>query len=598
MNGNVANGTSDENGYLILLGPDGEVLSQEKLTGAFGGINARVADLDHDGHQEILLMLTNALEPPRFRLEMRDAKSLKLLRSFALTGAAGFEIAQLNHEPEMEIVVDVTNGPLMILNAKFEVLQRKQNYGLMNRIDVVRDFTGDGLDDIVLYANDRDYLLDAQLNIKLEFENKVVVKPLHSKFQLYHDGSALPLVPVFDGQQTKLVTLERNRYYWLQIYGPPLGMLLSIGLFVGLIAFAMSHRRKARFYQYALEIESGLFNTPILILDPRMRLIFTNSYGADFFNIAPGQKKVAVAKLSLQDKRVSDFLQMLGTCDPVQQKLEVISDETPQEGFRIFAEPFGSVEERRPYWLVLVQDLTPETELQRAKTWAATAQRIAHDLKNPLSSMLLSVQRLQSEYRKHDPVAAKRYDPFVSRIINRIESLRRTSRNFMKFLSLEKLNLQPTQLKDLIDCFLKSGLVEFPPDIHLVTKFADDLPMIHVDQEQMQTLLENLITNAIDAMPDGGTLTISVFLENDLHLSHQKGPGDYVVVEVMDTGKGIPESVRDHLFKPYATGSPKGTGLGLTIVKKIVEDHDGFIEVNSEVETGTTFCIYLPLQVL
>ncbi|RMD90262.1 MAG: VCBS repeat-containing protein, partial [Calditrichaeota bacterium] len=105
MNGNVANGTSDENGYLILLGPDGEVLSQEKLTGAFGGINARVADLDHDGRQEILLMLTNALEPQRFRLEMRDAASLKLLRSFALTGAAGFEIAQLNHEPEMEIVV-------------------------------------------------------------------------------------------------------------------------------------------------------------------------------------------------------------------------------------------------------------------------------------------------------------------------------------------------------------------------------------------------------------------------------------------------------------------------------------------------------------
>lgn len=128
-------------------------------------------------------------------------------------------------------------------------------------------------------------------------------------------------------------------------------------------------------------------------------------------------------------------------------------------------------------------------------------------------------------------------------------------------------------------------------------KLAPDLPSVHVDQEEMQTLFENLISNAVNAMPDGGTLTIATSLAQGLQLQmSDPDPKDYVVMEVMDTGTGIPRDLRGRLFQPFSSATHLGTGLGLTIVKKIVDDHNGHIEVSSEEDVGTAFLVYLPVM--
>lgn len=136
--------------------------------------------------------------------------------------------------------------------------------------------------------------------------------------------------------------------------------------------------------------------------------------------------------------------------------------------------------------------------------------------------------------------------------------------------------------------------IEIPKDIKLSRNFSPDLPTVHIDQEQFFALIENLVTNSINAMPDGGTLTFNTSLALKLHLNQNK-PENFIILEVMDTGTGISPEINEKLFQPFTTNSYLGTGLGLAIVKKIVDDHNGHIEVNSEEGVGTSFIIYMPV---
>jgi signal transduction histidine kinase len=135
-----------------------------------------------------------------------------------------------------------------------------------------------------------------------------------------------------------------------------------------------------------------------------------------------------------------------------------------------------------------------------------------------------------------------------------------------------------------------------PPDIDLELKLCPELPRVRFDPEPMQSVLENLVSNAINAMPEGGKITISTQLAQGLQFFPATGePRDYVEIEVQDTGVGIEASDRERLFEPNFTASPNGTGLGLAMVKKIIDDHGGHIEVNSEPGAGSAFCVYLPV---
>ena len=112
-----------------------------------------------------------------------------------------------------------------------------------------------------------------------------------------------------------------------------------------------------------------------------------------------------------------------------------------------------------------------------------------------------------------------------------------------------------------------------------------DLPLLDLDEEQMDRALANLVTNAVAAMPGKGALTIRTRAVSD---------GTHVALEVADTGPGIPEEYRAKLFQPFFTRKQGGTGLGLTIARKVVQDHGGTIEVESELGKGSTFSIVLP----
>ena len=251
---------------------------------------------------------------------------------------------------------------------------------------------------------------------------------------------------------------------------------------------------------------------------------------------------------------------------------------------------------RDPHWLVRIED--PDNGGEGAaglgRAWPLLAQRVAHSLKNPLTSMLLTLRRLEMEYRERAPAVAPRLDRYASRIEERIEELRRATRDFLKFVDLEAPELRPGDVNQLVREYSEQRARTLPPDIRLDVRLHPRLPPVPMDCEQIETALDNLVANAVNALPENGLITIATDEAKRLQWEASEPPRDYATIEVADTGAGIPDSIKPRLFEPGWSGRERGSGLGLAIVKKILADHGGIVTVESELGTGTAFTLYLP----
>jgi PAS domain S-box-containing protein len=217
------------------------------------------------------------------------------------------------------------------------------------------------------------------------------------------------------------------------------------------------------------------------------------------------------------------------------------------------------------------------------------ASGIAHEIKNPLAGIGSAVQVLASSLR-----VDARQKEIVEEIINQIHRLDGTLKSLLSFAKPGKPNLIPTNPKEIIDAvvFLISQQIKMQNvEIHLDLK--NDLPKIIIDPQQIQQALLNVVLNAVEAMPSGGRLTIAASKRALV------GPGKierlFVSFNISDTGPGIPEGVMAQIFNPFFTTKRSGTGLGLSITQGIVEQHNGRIDIQSEIGKGTSFIIDLPV---
>lgn len=254
----------------------------------------------------------------------------------------------------------------------------------------------------------------------------------------------------------------------------------------------------------------------------------------------------------------------------------------------VVAEPIGA--RRRPTdWLVRAEDRAELDHRGEYRTWALMAQRIAHDLKNPLTTMLLTVQRMQREYRVAQPQLTGLLDPYGQRIEERIHQLRRITANFLKLTRVNSPEFEPVALNDFLTLQAEAMRAGLPPDIELKFRPAPEEITVRADREQLQSVVENLVGNAINAMVSGGVLTIAVTSRQDASTT------GHAMIEVMDTGTGISAACLARVFEPGFTTSEHGSGLGLAMVKQIAAVHGGTVTVESEPNAGTVVSLALPI---
>jgi signal transduction histidine kinase len=233
-------------------------------------------------------------------------------------------------------------------------------------------------------------------------------------------------------------------------------------------------------------------------------------------------------------------------------------------------------------------------EAQRLEAIGTLAGGVAHDFNNLLTiiSGNISLLRLASDQPTRVLAVAETIDRAVVRGSELVRGLLVFARQGETRLTLSDI---AKQLHDTVG-MLRATL---PENIKINQHYPPNLPEILADPAQIERIFINLLTNARDAMPDGGTITITVdaVLAGPFPDQPKEAAKEYLKIEVTDTGIGMEESVRQHIFEPFFTTKPsgKGTGLGLPVVYGLMQNHKGFVDVNSEPGVGTTFTLFLPV---
>jgi len=199
------------------------------------------------------------------------------------------------------------------------------------------------------------------------------------------------------------------------------------------------------------------------------------------------------------------------------------------------------------------------------------------------------------QYQNDKVVNQNKYDTYLNSIIDETERLHQITKGFMNFVDVEKPAKSEIDLVKFFEVYKSEKLDQLPAGIHYKIDIEDNIPLLIADPELLKTALQNVVENAVDAMEGKGSLKIRVSLESlNSDQNSLKNANSRVCIEISDTGKGIPSEQQSKVFKPYFSTKPNGSGMGLIIVKKILEDHGGEIDFKSREGIGTTIYLYLP----
>jgi nitrogen fixation/metabolism regulation signal transduction histidine kinase len=226
-------------------------------------------------------------------------------------------------------------------------------------------------------------------------------------------------------------------------------------------------------------------------------------------------------------------------------------------------------------------------QTERVAAWRELARRLAHELKNPLFPLQLTVENLMRARTQSPEQFDEVFRESSSTLLAEISNLKAIIGRFSEFSKMPHPQLQPVQMNEILRGIVKlyQAQLQAPGRAPIACRLEldENLGAIAADPDLLHRALSNLVLNAMDAMPNGGTLTLRT----------RRDDGK-MILEVADTGSGLTPEECERIFTPYYTSKQHGTGLGLAIVQSVVSDHGGRISVHSEPGRGTTFVIELP----
>lgn len=338
-----------------------------------------------------------------------------------------------------------------------------------------------------------------------------------------------------------------------------------------------------------IEVVLSTVSTGVVSLDPEGHITMVNRHASKLLEV-PAQRLLGRHIGEVLKKEYFDILenmiqqmrshraesiqrevrlQIRNRSIPLQMTLSFLTDENQTE--------IGKV--------LVFDDLTPVLGAQRAAAWTEVARRIAHEIKNPLTPIKLSAERLERKFGHQ--IKDEAFHESIRRIVDQVESLKNLVNEFNQFARLPKSSPAPGNLNRVISESLvlfqnaeRLSKIDFLPD--------ESLPSFVFDPDQMRRIINNLVDNALAAVTDQADGRIVLRTQYDSVLKIAR-------LEVEDNGPGIPANLRERIFEPYVTTKMHGTGLGLAIVKRMVEDHHGFIRAFSDGESSTRFVIELPV---
>ena len=492
------------------------------------------------------------------------------------------------------IGLDAEKNKLLKFQPPFTIqLEKNYNYQIWRYL--LEDINWDGNEELIttgkIYLN----ILDEKLNIIGQYLLPPELRQNDYALSIRYNGPhKLPFIVLSNPIKTLVLDVRSNMFYNIRYFIP---FFLAILMYSSLVLVNKLAGYLFIYIGFLLNYLDSTING-VIILDSHHRIIYFNYRTATILNLTIPLEK----GMKLQEA-FADFPELLQKIESVQQKQtfvqEVISfkQNGMLKSMHLHIKPLLGLWKIPHGYLIEIQtDHVNEHAIsERTRLWAKTVQKLAHDIKAPLTSIRVGLRTIQYYIEQSDLPNKKDLIDDLSTLTTELARVHEITRNFLKFVNLENPNFTPVDIHTIIDKslqhfhgFFKTG----GGNIELETEYDATLPNFLADAQQLEMVFNIIIENAIDAMEGEGTLTIHTSqIENVLQ---EATP--FCEIEITDTGRGLSQEELEKIFQPFYTTKEHGSGMGLTIAKKIIEDHKGTLSVYSKPNLGTTFRIVLPIH--
>jgi len=326
-------------------------------------------------------------------------------------------------------------------------------------------------------------------------------------------------------------------------------------------------------------------NTGVIFFDRSGKIITLNNAACFMLSIERGNiegRSYRELLGKLKSEELSSMVKHLAEkgYGSVEREIHIYVNGRPLD-LRVYITTIQDSEKKFLGTLVVFDNLTEIIMAQRALAWQEVAKRIAHEIKNPLTPIRLSAERLLKKWNEKADDFEDVLQRSTKTIVQEVNSLQSLVNEFSRFGKMPRINLEPSHIGSIIDEVVE--LYSNVKDIEIIKSLNGDLPEIDIDRQQIKMALINLMDNAVQAH------TAKIWLNASYNPALE-----LIRIEVTDEGTGIKEEDKDKLFFPYFSTKKEGTGLGLAIVNSIISKHRGYIRVQDNQPKGTRFIIELP----
>ncbi len=447
------------------------------------------------------------------------------------------------------------------------------------------DVNSDGDKELILLLDENTYILDHRLN------PLAAVPRTRQRFcGLFNRGTG---EPPFLVTTDWLRQNERSAYLWQMVptplfvrYGPSRKAIyaaLSAFILGGVVVTFVALRR-ARLSNRLLHLSLESAGLQVVVVNDQGRVMFV--WGQQFLPVQVGKrlrdacshKSAAVLLRTIEEWQQSGHLARRQLSLPPARF-------TPSLTVDLEIAPRG----RQVLLIIRASDQADRTFRQQ---WQAAAQRLAREIDVPLAVINEAISQQVPEETQNGQVAPNT----VHQVHRHAQNLRAAVRRFIKLTNPSIRDLQPQDLQTFLKEWSEKRKATLPQGIELVVDVAGGLRPLVADADQLTEALDDLLENAVAAMPDGGLVRVSVRHEHAFRHGGEEEPRDYLVIEVKDSGKGIPAELLGKIFEPDFPGNSDGSGVSLFIVRRIVEDHGGFVDISSATGVGTIVSLYFPVE--
>lgn len=595
-NGAVVDDMDDYHSYFIILNSKGEQIWRREVGGHNSSILPKILEMP-DGESSKILTLFSTRNPEDVDatfglIAIRNARTRSVEREHhTISHPKRCVLMDINNDGRKEIIIStIARQPEIIIFSDTLSIIHRVNIPFYDQHILVNDINLDGSVEIIVSDNSKNETII--FNNRLETMTHV---DIGGKLYILHQGFSSPrLLAIFrPGEGVFYYNLLKTPF--TQRF--PI-LFIGIGLCIGVIVLLIIMiGARYRFPLVKRRIVQDIFNgisDGIIWIDRKQRVRFLNA--------------TAHALLGLEVSNPLKSLRYKYTNHKSVQKLLSLGKSNKEYSEEMFSREnviLGSKEltvVRIPYrskihnygFIYVLEDQTKQNQARKIMLWSGLAQKLAHEIKNPLSTILLTLQRLKMTCEEDKLENIKTYDDYTESAIKEITKLRKVTDGFMKFTKVKTPDYKIENIDQIVadlEIKIKKWL---PEDIQYKSDIEANLPNICVDLQQIDSLFFNLIDNALKSMGKKGYLTLRATKTESVTDKVECIKKTMVRFEIIDTGCGIEKEDIKTIFEPYVSYREDGTGLGLTISREIVESHDGSISVSSKKNIGTTIIVELP----